>query len=256
MNPSLPSSLPPIRQLPTIRRRPVRSLRPLRTLALLALFATTIGCVEKRVRQSLYLEASGGVTWEVIEDEVRSTLDEVAEREEEERQYLSAAAAARHPIADGLSLLHPYELRTEILRDRRPYAIHTVARYSDLEQTVARYLWQLGIVAEVELEESATGAAHPRQREITVLVDLDATRDEQRLREATQGVESESGVDGLVELWPELAETRIVLEQGRFLDGRGFDLDGPIARLRKLDLDVGDRELVLSLRWSHSDRAR
>ena len=64
-------------------------------LALMVAALTLIGCLEKDVTQTLFLEADGSVTWEVLERNVYSSSDVAEDREREEREYFELAMAGR-----------------------------------------------------------------------------------------------------------------------------------------------------------------
>ena len=216
-----------------------------RALVLSALlFGCAAGCIEKRVQQTLYIEADGTLTWLVLESQVRSNEKEMDERTAEETEYLAQARSGRHKIAEALALLAPFDLESDVLRDRRPFEVRTEARFGDPAEALSRYLDAVGVVADVRLQSTAS------VRELVIRIDLPATESEQEAR----GDDSDDPAgQGLVELWPGLAETRIVLATGHFVDAVGFEIDGTIAHFLELEPEEEDVELVYSLVWSTND---
>ena len=90
------------------------------------------GCIVKETRHTLYLEPDGSLTWTVVEEQVRSDADTAEDREREESEYL-ALVAGDYPVAAALSSLRGFDVRTNLVRERRPYLVVTEAGFDSVE---------------------------------------------------------------------------------------------------------------------------
>ena len=191
------------------------------------------GCLVGETTHTLYLDPLGGLTWSVLERNIRSDLDDPAERVAEEEGYIHSAWDGRHGVARALQYLQPLHVSWEVLRGTRPFTVLTEARY----ESPAHLAWAM---------MDALGARGDAWMESTG----DTTRFVLIL-DADQECEDEDAFDNLGALVAELEEYRIHLTAGRFVDAVGFDIEGQdnIAVPQEVEEDeVG--ELVYSLTWT------
>jgi hypothetical protein len=210
--------------------------RNLSALAVLAVSLGSTGCLVKDTTHRVYLSPSGSVAWMVLEESVRSDENDAAKRSNEEREWLDAIAADRHPVAEGLRRLAPDEISTRLLRSARPYMALTDARFARVDQVIRRLFEELGLRGEATLQTDAQGTT------LSVFVDL-ASLDE-------TGPEPESPAAALLE---DFARYRFVLTDGTFVAAVGFDIidDGAAATLQKIPegtIKAGG-VLTLALAW-------
>lgn len=188
-------------------------------LALLTLAAAVFltACLAKETTHTLYLEAAGGLTWAVLEKDIRSVADDPAERAAEEHEYLELFAREDHPVAAALRRLGG-EVSTRMLRAERPYATLTEARFEDVAALGDAIAASLGIPGRTVLET----------------VGHDDGRIERRLRVVLELPEEDDDLLGdddeiLLALVEEPEAYRVVLTGDpstsvRFTDARGFTL--------------------------------
>ena len=123
-----------------------------RTMFVLVMLALCTGCLEKDVTQTLYIEADGSVTWETLERNVYSSASAAEDREREEAEYLAAAIAGRPSIVEALEAIGGIDVRSQLLRDRRPYSVRATAHFSDLGRALGGLTRAAEIEAVVEYE--------------------------------------------------------------------------------------------------------
>lgn len=123
-----------------------------RTMFVLVMLALCTGCLEKDVTQTLYIEADGSVTWETLERHVYSSASAAEDREREEAEYLAAAIAGRPSIVEALEAIGGIDVRSQLLRDRRPYSVRATAYFSDLGRALGGLTRAAEIEAVVEYE--------------------------------------------------------------------------------------------------------
>ena len=91
------------------------------------------GCLQKEVTPAVYISPSG-VTWSVIERDVRSDNEDTGARILEEQDYVLAASAGKHGVAEAFRALGAQSVTTTWLRRVRPYSVMTEGRFADLRQ--------------------------------------------------------------------------------------------------------------------------
>ncbi|MCP4656210.1 MAG: hypothetical protein GY856_12425 [bacterium] len=215
----------------------MKRIQALSAVAMIALLTT--GCLIKHTRHTLYLDPDGGVSWMVIEKDIRSVAEEAEERDAQESEYLDLFAAGRHPVAVALEMLGGANLRSSWLRDRRPYATVTEAEFGSVETLVREFFAQLAVPGEVEL--SHEGSRH--ELVMTVLVE-------------DEGEEPPEAAEELLALVEDAEAYRIVLTAGEFVDAEGFTLyeDDTVAMFDELTEDeLAALGGVLTLRLSWTD---
>lgn len=127
-----------------------------KALFVLALLAALTGCLEKDVTQTLYIEADGSVTWEVLERNVYSPSDAAEDRRREEREYLELALSGRPTVLDALAEIGGTDLGSELLRDRAPYSLRATARFENPGTALSGLVEAAEIGATVRLEVDGT----------------------------------------------------------------------------------------------------
>lgn len=203
-------------------------------LALMAALAAA-GCLTGETRHTIVLETDGSVTWIVQEDGVRSTENDPAAREREEREFLRQAGAGEQPVAAGLDSLGARSLEVEVLRAERPFSVRTRARFRSLERLATRWLEALQMPGEIRVDEDEGTAGF-------------------RLTVTAEGeVAGESDeVDRVAPLLTDADDYRLVLGSGRFVEAVGFRIsdDGAVAVPVDDHCDDEATTCTFSLRWT------
>jgi hypothetical protein len=191
------------------------------------------GCLVGETTHTLYLDPLGTLTWSVLERNIRSDLDDPAERVAEEGDYIHSAWDGHHGVARALQRLQPLHVSWEVLRGTRPFTVLTEARYESPAHLAWAMMDKLGVRGDAWMESTGD-----RTRFVLILY-------------ADQECEDEDALDELGALVAELEDYRIHLTAGRFVDAVGFDIEGQdnIAVPEEVEEDeVG--ELVYSLTWT------
>jgi hypothetical protein len=210
-------------------------------ILILAIAATLTGCLTKEARHTLYLDPDGALTWVVLEEGVRSTADDPADVAEQEAGFLAGARAGEHPVALAFDYLDARRVETRLLREERPYAVLTEARFDSIVDPFRRWLAPLCRWSDVELlEQDGVSTLSVR----CVPVEDDSELDNEAL-------------EALVPLIEEDEAYRILLTAGRFVDARGFEIDGSVAVIAGDDGEDDDRTdddqdeiMTWSLSWT------
>jgi hypothetical protein len=204
-------------------------------LAVVALAAAVgaTGCLVRETTHRLYLSPSGAVDWAVLEENVRSTETEPAQRMREEQEWLAAIARDTHPVAEGLRRLGGEGGSTTLLRPARPYMAMTDARLPRVDRVIARLFEELGLRGE------ATLTVGGQETTLSVALDLASLDD--------PGPENESPVTALLE---DLERYRLVLTEGRFVAATGFAIrdEGTAAALLEIPSERVEARGVLTLK--------
>jgi hypothetical protein len=192
------------------------------------------GCLVGETTHTFYLDPSGGLTWSILERNIRSDLDDPAERAVEEQGYIDRAWDGRHAVARALEHLRPLEVSWDVLRGTTPFSVLTEARY----ESPAHLAWAImdGLGARGDAWMESTG---DKTRFVLIL-------------DADQECDDEDAFDTLGALVADdLGDYRIHLTAGRFVDAVGFDIQGQdnIAVPEEVEEDEAC-ELVYSLTWT------
>jgi len=194
--------------------------------------AACSGCLQREVTHTFYLSPSG-VVWSVIERDVRSDERQPADRFREEHDYVLAAGAGAHPIAEALQRLGARSVATTWLRRDRPYSVMTEGTFAGARELV------LAILRDAQAQGDATLAVDGCQTNLAIHVDI-ASAPESR---------SDRALD---ELFTDLFAYRFVLTEGRFVSADGFLIegDGAVAVPNPAKAPV-DGMLTLALTWAN-----
>jgi hypothetical protein len=206
-----------------------------KTLLLLLATASLVltGCLLKETTHTLYLQADGSLTWQILERDVRSDAEDPEERAAEEREYVELFSLGHHDVAEGLRVLGPDSLDAVMLRDERPYTTMTTARFSAVDAVARELLHRLALSGIVEHETAGD------ERRLTVRIDAG---------------DGETPGDGEATALLEDGDSyRFFLTDGVFTEAVGFELgdDRRSATFAKLDEEELERDgfLVLRLAW-------
>src|SRR5688500_1589131 len=94
----------------------------------------TGGCLQKEAVHTLHLSPDGAVVWTVNESDVFSDDSDPTKRLLEEQAYISSAVSGTHGAAQAFRAMAAEGLiRTDVLREERPYEVRTEARFSSLD---------------------------------------------------------------------------------------------------------------------------
>jgi hypothetical protein len=219
-------------------------------MLLAVLVGSTTACFEIEGRHVLYLSPDGAVTWTVLEEEIRIDADSGEGRTEKEEEFLDRVVTGEHVAAVSLGALYPSSVHGRILRDETPQAILTEARYPGIDRVYQNLFDLYGVAASTELtvEEDRTRlriAFWPQDYEEDE--EDDGSSDDEPGRSHSDEI-----------LLALILDCRIVLTEGRFLEGRGFEIldGGTAARPAELDTDEAEdenRPVTLSLTWTNGD---
>lgn len=196
----------------------------------------TAGCLQKEASHTLYISPGDDVVWVAVEADVRSDAADEIERFGEERDFLAAAAEGRHPVAKALAALAPEAVvRTQILRDERPFRVQTDVPAGPVDRVLRRLFELSGVPAAVRL-----------------------TRDGARVSLAVQFDFSKAASDvnhPVSVLMEEFESYRLVLTDGRFVAADGWDFSRDVALLSKAWLARAETafqaggQIALTLSW-------
>ena len=193
------------------------------------------GCIVGETSHRIYIEPGGLVQWVVLETELRSNADTPERRANEEARLVESVVVDDHPVRRAFELLGAQDSRSELLRDRRPYAVWTEARFRSVEEVVREALYWLGIRGEVSFT-TIDGISR-------LQVWLPPDQDDEVVDES------------VLNLVADLEDYRIVLTEGRFVEAMGFELEeeGRVAVPKapiEQDDDRAAAPLVLVLAWT------
>ncbi len=198
----------------------------------------TAGCLQKDTTHTVYLAPDGSASWQVSEVNVHSDANEVDKRVGEEQQFIGAALLGTHGAARGLASLHPLDpVRTTVLRDERPFHVVTAARFSAVDRTIEQFFLEMGV------RTSASIVRDGPQTTLRVRLDFSHPPDDRKTE--------------VSELLDDIERLRLVLTEGRFGAGSGFDVaDQIVATLSKDWLARAElaheakTPIALALSWS------
>jgi hypothetical protein len=169
----------------------------------------TAGCLQKDTTGTWYVNPSGEVTWVVVEEDVRSDANTLADRQVEESQYWLAVQQERHPVAAGLQELGGAKLKTIVLRDEAPYSVRTEARFSGLDELGRRMIAAINVMGTSILTR-----------------DGDTWDWTMTVRDPSSPMSVSEPSDNVNAVMIDMDTLRIVLVAGRFEYAEGFDLSG------------------------------
>jgi len=180
-----------------------------RMFVLALLLPLSAACMVRETRHVLYLDPDGGVTWTVMETGVRSDAQTPADRDGEEMEYLDQVKAGDHDIIRALTALSPRQLGSRTLRDERPFAVWSEARYDSVADLSQRILDQLRVPGQATCWRSGAETHF----ELVCFPGLAPEEDD-------------DGVKILLPLAESLDAYHMVLTHGRFTHTEGFRVDG------------------------------
>jgi hypothetical protein len=203
----------------------------------MVLLLPSLGCLEILGTHTLYLEPEGAVTWVVLEAEVRVDGTTREERRREERRLLDRVVEHEHPAALALERMYPAWLSARLLREDRPLAVYTEAFYPAIDDLYRNLFALYGVPATVSLEIEDELA----RLDIALWYEEEESPDDGEPPSAPDSnpqTEADEEVPQEVEAYvlALLAECRIVLTEGAFVEARGFEIvdDGRVAKPTKL----------------------
>lgn len=212
-----------------------------RTAALAGMLVLTPACLVKDTRHTLYLDPDGRLEWTALETDVHAEGGEPAALAAEEAGYLADVRSGESGIYRAFQSLGAVQADCRILRDRRPFAVWTEARFDSL-----------GAVSQAFLDRfQVPGQATLRTENGETCFELvcypEAVGD---------AGENAKPLEALVE---DLDHYRIVLTRGRFTGATGFRLeeDGraavPVAPGEAAVREAGGMARF-ELRWQDAER--
>jgi hypothetical protein len=195
-----------------------------------------LGCIVQSTTHTLLLDPDGALTWVVLERNARSDSDSPEERAREEGEFLTAARSGSNGAASSLRLLGGEGVAVEVLRDRRPFAVWTEARFASAADAAERFLAAHGVPACASFSTDGIEA-----------------RLELSLQIAHDEASSDNGDDLGLPIPDDLDPLEILLTEGRFIAAEGFAFDGDRAELLPVtdeELEERGGALTLSLTWT------
>jgi hypothetical protein len=206
----------------------------------MAAAVSATGCLQKETRSTIYLRSDGSFDWVVVELHVRSDEAKAEARTAEELGYVDAVARDAHPVAESFRLLGSRDVRTQLLRDVRPYAVMVDARFDSLSRMADGQLAGCGVPYEVS--QTVEGDVTTWRLWADIGADGDNLAD---------NVDCLAGFGGLIDA----DHLTIVLLDGTFTKAEGFALSGGDvatsndAATSEEALKTHNGQLVLSLSW-------
>lgn len=194
---------------------------------------TLSGCIVGETDHGIVIEGDGSVSWMVLERQVRSNAEESGERTSEEQAFLDELRRGEHPVEQAFRRLGAESVDLQLLRDRRPFAVWTEARFASVESLAWELVNQLGLEGEVKYRDD--GELH----RLEVLIDPSTF----------EGELEDEAVRALVD---ELSSYRVFINEGRFLATEGFEIvdDGMTAIPIERSEDQEESPLRLTLEWT------
>jgi hypothetical protein len=194
------------------------------------------GCILKDTTHTLLLEPGGAVTWVVVERNMRSDASTPAKRQAEETALLDGIQSGEHEVARALCELGASSVDVRLVRDCRPYAVWTEARFVAVDAMLEALLAELELPGTVELW---------REGEL-VHLELEASLQEDAA--------TTTGDDGAVlSLVGDLESLEIILSEGHFVAAQGFEVAGDRAvplPLTEEQVKANGGRVSLSLTWT------
>ena len=204
-------------------------------LVIAAAALTSGGCLLKDVTETWYLEPDGGVTWVVMEKDVRSDAQAEADRRNEEETYYQDVMREVHPAARGFRALGAARLRTRILRSEIPFSVVTEGRFAALDDLGQRIISMSGLAG-------------------TSLLTRDGASREWTFTIRDPHAENSRPDEDVMALLGDLDTLQVVLVTGRFESAQLFEIsaDRRVARIDRAQLKDMDESavLVLKLKWT------
>lgn len=179
-----------------------------KTMTLLAAGLLATGCLTGEKHHTFYLDPDGSVVWSVLEQEVRSDEKNPEDRVREEQAMLDAVRTGRGDVAEALFGLGGNRVDSRIMRDQRPFAILTEARFASIAVALERFFDDLGCDSRAELELRGG------------LVALTFSFREWVENDSDDGRRTHAEV-----LLEEAERYRFVLTEGEFVEADGFRLE-------------------------------
>ncbi len=181
------------------------------------------------------------MVWSVLERDVRSDSDSVAERQRDEGQFSSEARQQNQLVARGLRQLGPASVRGRMLRDCVPFTVVTDATFASLKILGERLLGRLGLQGYSSITTTMDGY------EWKWSIDPNSHLDEDALDEDVSAL-FESQVIKIA-----LSEGQCVPTEGAQLSEDRRIATFPISEmLEGLEKHTGDASTVFVLRWTTS----
>ena len=209
------------------------------TALLAAALAASTGCLQKETTSTIYLRTDGSLDWVVFERDVRSDETEASKRAAEELGYVDAAVNGRLPLAESFRALGGEGVRTQLLRDTRPYAAMIDARFDGLGRIFDSQLAGCGVP--YDISQTVEGEVTTWRLWADIGVDGDKLADSDDCGSAFSGMS-------------DAMDVTVILLDGTFTKAEGFTLAG--SDRATLDDEAGsdalkknNGQLVLSLSW-------
>jgi len=193
-------------------------------------------CLVQETTETWYVDAAGGVTWVVHQQDIRSDARAAEDRVREEADYLLSVQQERHAVLGGLRELGGQKLRTTILRADLPYSVRTEARFAGLDTLGQRLITAIG----------STGSS-------TIARDGGVWDWRFEMRDpSAPGTFNEPSTD-VSALVNDIDRLRVVLVSGHFESAEGFELssDRRVATLKVAEpASSGVESPIVTLRLS------
>jgi len=206
--------------------------------ALLVVAALTFGgCLQKEAVHTLHLSQDGAVAWTVDESDVFSDDSDPTKRLLEEQAYISSAISGTHGAAQAFRAMAAEGLiRTDVLREERPYHVRTEAKFSSLDSALGRLFKEAGLKASVTMKKE--------DGRTSVRMKLDFSK------------EPNDRANPVLKMIEDIDDLQFVLTEGTFIAGGGFDVpDRRKARVSRSWMAAAGkateerREIELVLTW-------
>jgi hypothetical protein len=198
-----------------------------------ALALAAAACIQKDLRNVMYLQPDGSVVWTILETDVRSDAANASDRESEEAEYRRVMQSNPTPLVALLSSLGGRQASRTILKDTAPFEVHTSANFDRLDVLLENLCAAGSRFCVAWIQDQG----HRRTLTLEMQGPLDPPAPEQ-----------EALIDALTDL-------KLVLVEGRFVEASGFILDGNrTARLDEHAVEDEDEPVTLTLVWETNSR--
>jgi hypothetical protein len=214
-------------------------------LAVLAAAAVMSGCLVKDTDTTITIRPDGSGTWTIVDRDVHSQADTLADRLREEQEYLADVWEGRYEPALALDAIGCSDVSTQVIRSQWPFLVITSCRFADLGALWQQWLDAAGLRGQSRLEVDGDRT--------TWSVWADTSDEAPAGTTTARGVRVDSLLGGDF--------PRLFLRHGQFVEATGFELadDRRVATLKAFDdkeLEKAGGNLVLALTWTTTEAAK
>jgi len=185
-------------------------------------------CIQKDVRNVVYLQPDGSAVWTILETGARSDAKSAPDRRAEEADYRRTILSNPTPLVAFLEMLGGRRVSRTVLKDTAPFEVHTSAEFDRIDALFERICASASRFCVASVHDDG------QRRVLTVEVQGPLT---------PPAPEHPALLDALTKL-------TFVMADGHFVEAAGFILDNDVtAKLDDEALEDEDEAVTLRLVW-------